>query len=316
MAGTTASAASVRTAGSVCGTLASACYIVRGRYVCSVLRDTTVSSAHAQRVRSIPQGADLCVCCAGIGEAAELRLGDVASPEGRDAKYNDEPCPLQLEPLRHRRGGDRCGRVSPACVVAREHADSSACLGMSWLSWRGRRCRLTHTPNAQSKAVDADPLCWIEFTQDAIMTSCKSGRFCPRVSPVSSVIVLIARSSCRTCENVEPPVGFLAAISSGGRSHREQLVDERGGKEKYTRVFSFALAPISCSSSIVTVFLFGGWCLVLCVIPSRWSGCDPLQRHQQSPCVLHPKAPLSVFILSMVTSKRVGGTSSDIEKGF
>lgn len=38
----------------------------------------------------------------------------------------------------------------------------------------GRGCKLTST---QSKAVDADPLCWIEFTQDAIMTSCKSGRF-------------------------------------------------------------------------------------------------------------------------------------------
>jgi len=30
---------------------------------------------------------------------------------------------------------------------------------------------------AQNKQVDADPLCWIEFTQDAIMISCKSGRF-------------------------------------------------------------------------------------------------------------------------------------------
>jgi hypothetical protein len=26
-----------------------------------------------------------------------------------------------------------------------------------------------------TKVVDADPLCWLTFTQEAIMTSCKSG---------------------------------------------------------------------------------------------------------------------------------------------
>lgn len=30
-------------------------------------------------------------------------------------------------------------------------------------------------PPVLSKAVDADPLCWLEFTEEAIMTSCKSG---------------------------------------------------------------------------------------------------------------------------------------------
>lgn len=29
----------------------------------------------------------------------------------------------------------------------------------------------------QSKTVDADPLCWLEFTEDSIITSCKSGTF-------------------------------------------------------------------------------------------------------------------------------------------
>jgi len=27
----------------------------------------------------------------------------------------------------------------------------------------------------QNKAVDQDPLCWLEFTKDAILTSCKAG---------------------------------------------------------------------------------------------------------------------------------------------
>jgi hypothetical protein len=28
----------------------------------------------------------------------------------------------------------------------------------------------------QSKIVDDDPLCWLEFTPDAIITSCKKGK--------------------------------------------------------------------------------------------------------------------------------------------
>ena len=32
-------------------------------------------------------------------------------------------------------------------------------------------------PPVLTKVVDADPLCWLEFTQEAIMTSCKSGMF-------------------------------------------------------------------------------------------------------------------------------------------
>lgn len=30
---------------------------------------------------------------------------------------------------------------------------------------------------SQSKVIDPDPLCWLEFTQDSIITSCKSGQF-------------------------------------------------------------------------------------------------------------------------------------------
>lgn len=30
-------------------------------------------------------------------------------------------------------------------------------------------------PPVLTKVVDADPLCWLTFTQEAIMTSCKSG---------------------------------------------------------------------------------------------------------------------------------------------
>jgi hypothetical protein len=33
-------------------------------------------------------------------------------------------------------------------------------------------------PPVMSKVVDPDPLCWLEFTEDAILTSCKSGMFC------------------------------------------------------------------------------------------------------------------------------------------
>ncbi len=29
----------------------------------------------------------------------------------------------------------------------------------------------------QSKTVDDDPLCWLGFTPDAILTSCKSGKW-------------------------------------------------------------------------------------------------------------------------------------------
>jgi hypothetical protein len=28
----------------------------------------------------------------------------------------------------------------------------------------------------QSKVIDPDPLCWLEFTEESIITSCKSGR--------------------------------------------------------------------------------------------------------------------------------------------
>lgn len=31
------------------------------------------------------------------------------------------------------------------------------------------------TNPVQSKVVDPDPLCWLEFTEDWIITSCKSG---------------------------------------------------------------------------------------------------------------------------------------------
>lgn len=30
-------------------------------------------------------------------------------------------------------------------------------------------------PPVMSKQVDPDPLCWLEFTEDAILTSCKKG---------------------------------------------------------------------------------------------------------------------------------------------
>jgi hypothetical protein len=32
-------------------------------------------------------------------------------------------------------------------------------------------------PPVMSKVVDPDPLCWLEFTEDSIFTSCKSGKF-------------------------------------------------------------------------------------------------------------------------------------------
>lgn len=31
-------------------------------------------------------------------------------------------------------------------------------------------------PPVLTKVVDADPLCWLEFTEEAIVTSCKSGK--------------------------------------------------------------------------------------------------------------------------------------------
>ncbi len=31
----------------------------------------------------------------------------------------------------------------------------------------------------QSKVIDVDPLCWLEFTEESIITSCKSGKFPP-----------------------------------------------------------------------------------------------------------------------------------------
>lgn len=37
------------------------------------------------------------------------------------------------------------------------------------------RARVAILPPVLTKAVDADPLCWLEFTEDSIMTSCKSG---------------------------------------------------------------------------------------------------------------------------------------------
>ncbi len=32
----------------------------------------------------------------------------------------------------------------------------------------------------QSKVVDVDPLCWLEFTEESIITSCKSGKLSKR----------------------------------------------------------------------------------------------------------------------------------------
>lgn len=31
-------------------------------------------------------------------------------------------------------------------------------------------------PPVMSKIIDTDPLCWLEFTEDSIITSCKSGK--------------------------------------------------------------------------------------------------------------------------------------------
>lgn len=37
------------------------------------------------------------------------------------------------------------------------------------------RSRTAMLPPVLSKIVDKDPLCWLEFTEDSILTSCKSG---------------------------------------------------------------------------------------------------------------------------------------------
>ena len=50
------------------------------------------------------------------------------------------------------------------------------------------RSRVAILPPVLTKAVDADPLCWLEFTEDSIMTSCKSGMLGKsyRLKPFSS----------------------------------------------------------------------------------------------------------------------------------
>lgn len=43
-------------------------------------------------------------------------------------------------------------------------------------STRSATCRQLTNRSTQSKIVDKDPLCWLEFTEDSILTSCKSGK--------------------------------------------------------------------------------------------------------------------------------------------
>lgn len=40
------------------------------------------------------------------------------------------------------------------------------------------RARTAMLPPVLNKNVDDDPLCWLEFTEDSIMTSCTKGQWC------------------------------------------------------------------------------------------------------------------------------------------
>ena len=68
------------------------------------------------------------------------------------------------------------------------------------------RSRVAILPPVLTKAVDADPLCWLEFTEDSIMTSCKSGALRdPIRPPLSLCSSQLTTMSIRSYTDVEPP---------------------------------------------------------------------------------------------------------------
>ncbi len=67
----------------------------------------------------------------------------------------------------------------------------------------------------QSKTVDDDPLCWLGFTPDAILTSCKTGKgACSFLLSGSVVMVLGANGCYRAYSDVGEAVG--AGAATGG----------------------------------------------------------------------------------------------------
>jgi len=51
------------------------------------------------------------------------------------------------------------------------------------------RARTAMLPPVLSKIVDTDPLTWLDFTQDAILTSCKSGHIRTWSRPAADGVV-------------------------------------------------------------------------------------------------------------------------------
>lgn len=52
------------------------------------------------------------------------------------------------------------------------------------------RGRVPSIPPVLTKKADKDPLCWLTFTEDAILTSCKSGKWFFQQPTVIAVLVL------------------------------------------------------------------------------------------------------------------------------
>lgn len=118
------------------------------------------------------------------------------SPAGRNAEYhNQQPSAIRLKLVefggrgRYRRGDTSSlnsktkGRTS-SCGAEGENGHVAPCFGMYLLSHLYpplcfHRCDGMKSNDGnlleQSKIVDDDPLCWLDFTKDGIVTSCKSG---------------------------------------------------------------------------------------------------------------------------------------------
>ncbi len=67
------------------------------------------------------------------------------------------------------------------------------------------------TDNQQSKTIDTDPLHWIEFTEDSIITSCKSGKSLSRLKcHIRGAVLVTHRGWDRAYKNLEQTFGRLA----------------------------------------------------------------------------------------------------------
>jgi hypothetical protein len=99
----------------------------------------------------------------------------------------------------------------------------------------------------QSKTVDDDPLCWVGFTPDAILTSCKTGKdFSPKRGCGAGGYAKL-KGVCRTYSDVDQTVGAGAAA---------------GGEEGC--VISLGMGAIEVGWSVVGLFAWAAcWFTIL-----------------------------------------------------